>query len=82
MKHNLIVCLLLLGCRNHYNVELLNIAVSGVNVTTPASFDLSTTGGVIFDSGTTLTYLVQPAYGQFQAGVGACTRSGLLAVAV
>jgi len=63
-------------------VELLNIAVSGVNVTTPDSFDLSTTGGVIFDSGTTLTYLVQPAYGKFQEGVGACTRSGVLAIAV
>ncbi|KAG0623566.1 hypothetical protein M758_3G183700 [Ceratodon purpureus] len=55
--------------QNHYNVELLNIAVRGVNVTTPAAFDLSSTGGVIMDSGTTLTYLVQPAYGQFQAGV-------------
>lgn len=69
--------LLLLACRSHYNVELLNIAVSGVNVTTPAAFDLSTTGGVIMDSGTTLTYLVQPAYGQFQAGVGACLSAAV-----
>jgi hypothetical protein len=67
-----LIVLLLLACKNHYTVELLNIAVSGVNVTTPAVFDLSTTGGVIMDSGTTLTYLVQPAFGQFQAGVGAC----------
>lgn len=32
---------LLLGCRSHYNVELLNIGVSGTNVTTPTAFDLS-----------------------------------------
>jgi hypothetical protein len=55
--------------QNHYNVGLQNIAVDGTNVTTAASFDLSTTGGVIFDSGTTLTYLVQPAYEEFQSGV-------------
>jgi len=54
-------------------VELLNVAVNGMNVSSPASFDLATTGGVIFDSGTTLTYLVQPAYGQFQSGVSAFT---------
>lgn len=55
--------------QSHYNVELHNVAVNGVNVSSPASFDLAATGGVIFDSGTTLTYLVQPAYRQFQMGV-------------
>lgn len=55
--------------QSHYNVELLNIGVSGTNVTTPTAFDLSNSGGVIMDSGTTLTYLVQPAYDQFQAKV-------------
>lgn len=72
---------LLLGCRSHYNVELLNIGVSGTNVTTPTAFDLSNSGGVIMDSGTTLTYLVQPAYDQFQAKVRDCMRSGVLPVA-
>lgn len=44
-----------------------NIAVNGRNVTTPASFDTTSTsaGGVIMDSGTTLAYLVDPAYTQF-----------------
>ena len=74
---NLIV-LLPLACRNHYNVKLLNIAIRGVNITTTAAFDLPTAGGVIMDSGTTLTYLVQPAFGQFQAGVGACLQEQLL----
>lgn len=54
---------------DHYNVQLLNIGISGRNVTTPASFDLEYTGGVIIDSGTTLTYLVQPAYDEFRRGV-------------
>lgn len=65
------------GDRNHYNVGLQNIAVEGTNVTTAASFDLSTTGGVIFDSGTTLTYLVQPAYEEFISGVGACVAAAV-----
>lgn len=53
--------------RNHYAVGMQNIAVNGRNVTTPASFDTTSTsaGGVIMDSGTTLAYLVDPAYTQF-----------------
>lgn len=67
--------MLLLERRAHYNVELENIAVSGTNVTTAGAFDLSTTGGVIFDSGTTLTYVVTSAYRQFEAGVGLYTSN-------
>jgi len=55
-----------------------NIAVSGVNITSPASFEITATGGgVVVDSGTTLAYLPEPAYTQFvnavshiQASVG------------
>jgi len=54
----------------HYNVQMLNIAVNGVNVTTPSAFEITTSGGgVIFDSGTTLSYLTQPAYGKFLTAV-------------
>lgn len=57
-------------CRAHYNVQMLNIAVNGVNVTTPSAFEITTSGGgVIFDSGTTLSYLTQPAYGKFLTAV-------------
>lgn len=57
-------------CRAHYNVRMLNIAVNGVNVTTPSAFEITATGGgVIFDSGTTLSYLTQPAYGKFLTAV-------------
>lgn len=51
-----------------------NIAVNGVNITTPASFAIgSTGGGVIMDSGTTLSYLVDPAYTQFVTAVSIYT---------
>jgi hypothetical protein len=61
-------------CRQHYNVQLLNIAVNGMNITSPSVFTLSdksggTGGGVIFDSGTTLAYLVDPAYTNFVTAV-------------
>jgi hypothetical protein len=61
-------------CRQHYNVQLLNIAVNGMNITSPSVFTLSdksggTGGGVIFDSGTTLAYLVDPAYTSFVTAV-------------
>ena len=57
-------------CRAHYNVRMLNIAVNGVNVTTPSAFEITNSGGgVIFDSGTTLSYLTQPAYGKFLTAV-------------
>jgi hypothetical protein len=53
--------------QTHYNVAMQNIAVNGVNITTPASFAISPTtgGGVVMDSGTTLAYLPDPAYTQF-----------------
>ncbi len=61
-------------CRQHYNVQLLNIAVNGMNITSPSVFTLldksgGTGGGVIFDSGTTLAYLVDPAYTNFVTAV-------------
>lgn len=60
--------------QQHYNVQLLNIAVNGMNITSPSVFTLSdksggTGGGVIFDSGTTLAYLVDPAYTNFVTAI-------------
>ncbi|KAG0571210.1 hypothetical protein M758_6G210100 [Ceratodon purpureus] len=50
----------------HYSVGMENIAVDGVNITDPTSFAIGVSGGgVIMDSGTTLSYLVEPAYTQF-----------------
>ena len=58
------------ACRSHYTVGMENIAVNGVNITTAASFAVTATGGgVIMDSGTTLAYLVEPAYTQFVTAV-------------
>lgn len=48
----------LLGCRSYYNVELLNIGVSGMNVIIFIVFDLLNLGGVIMDSGIIFMYLV------------------------
>lgn len=57
-------------CRSHYSIKLLNIAVNGMNITTPASFEVTSGGGgVIMDSGTTLAYLVQNVYTEFIAQV-------------
>eukprot|EP00249_Psilotum_nudum_P016493 c25851_g1_i3 orf=664-2322(+) len=50
----------------HYNVELKNIAVNGVALNVdPSFYRTSNVQGTIFDSGTTLTYLTEPAFGPF-----------------
>jgi hypothetical protein len=61
-------------------VELQNIAVNNINVSQPSVFAIPNYGGggVIFDCGTTLAYIVQPAYGDFVDAVGflhACLSS-------
>jgi hypothetical protein len=60
--------------QQHYNVELQNIAVNNINVSQPSVFAIPNYGGggVIFDCGTTLAYIVQPAYGDFVDAVGPC----------
>jgi len=54
-------------CRPLYYVGMQNIAVNGVNITTPASFEISpgANEGVIMDSGTTLAALADPAFTDF-----------------
>ncbi|CAK9227007.1 unnamed protein product [Sphagnum jensenii] len=63
--------------QQHYNVELQNIAVNNINVSQPSVFAIPNYGGggVIFDCGTTLAYIVQPAYGDF---VDAVVRNALV----
>lgn len=62
--------------RSHYNVGMQNIAVSGVNITSPAAFDITNlNAGVILDSGTTLATLAEPAYTDFQSAVSPCMHA-------
>ncbi len=58
-------------CRTHYNVGLQNIAVNGVNVTTPVPFEIvpGSNDGVIMDSGTTLATVAEPAFTNFLTAV-------------
>lgn len=56
--------------QSHYNVGMQNIAVNGVNITSPAAFDITNlNAGVILDSGTTLATLAEPAYTDFQSAI-------------
>lgn len=72
------------ACRTHYNVALQNIGVNGVNVTDPTSFEITASNeGVIMDSGSTLAYLIEPAYDQFVAAVRillSYTSAGILQI--
>lgn len=50
----------------HYNVNLKAISVNGVPLTVESSaYDTTDVQGTIFDSGTTLAYLMEPAYTSF-----------------
>jgi hypothetical protein len=63
----------------HFNLYMENIAVKGVNITTPSAFDIKQVylsanlvqyvGGVILDSGSTFGLLVDPVYDEFVAAV-------------
>lgn len=57
--------------QSHYNVGMQNIAVNGMNITTPDSFTIvpGLNEGVIMDSGTTLATLAEPAFTQFLTAV-------------
>jgi hypothetical protein len=57
--------------QTHYNVGLQNIAVNGVNVTTPVSFEIvpGSNDGVIMDSGTTLATVAEPAFTNFLTAI-------------
>ncbi len=58
-------------CRTHYAAILLNIAVQGANISSSPILTNSTGAElqVIFDSGTTLAYLVEPFYTEFMTAV-------------
>jgi hypothetical protein len=57
--------------RTHYAAILLNIAVQGANISSSPILTNSTGAElqVIFDSGTTLAYLVEPFYTEFMTAV-------------
>ena len=56
--------------RPHYNVNLQSISVGGQSLAIdPSVFSTSGNKGTIVDSGTTLAYLAEPAYGPFLSAV-------------
>ncbi|CAN1252740.1 Aspartic proteinase 36 [Linum perenne] len=56
----------------HYNVNLQSISVGGQSLAIdPSVFSTSGNKGTIVDSGTTLAYLAEPAYGPFISAGGA-----------
>jgi hypothetical protein len=57
--------------RPHYNAVLVNIAVQGVNISTSTVLTSSSGSNleVIFDSGTTLAYLIEPFFTDFMNAV-------------
>eukprot|EP00250_Pteridium_aquilinum_P029906 c40312_g1_i1 orf=119-1654(+) len=56
----------LLSSLPHYNVNLRAISVSGTPLAIESSaYDTTSVQGTIFDSGTTLAYLMEPAYTSF-----------------
>jgi hypothetical protein len=66
-----LVFVFLWKCRTHYAAILLNIAVQGANISSSPILTNSTGAElqVIFDSGTTLAYLVEPFYTEFMTAV-------------
>jgi hypothetical protein len=71
VTHNTRLFCFLWKCRTHYAAILLNIAVQGANISSSPILTNSTGAElqVIFDSGTTLAYLVEPFYTEFMTVV-------------
>lgn len=56
----------IVASQTHYNVNMRAISVSGIVLNVDSSaYDTNNVQGTIFDSGTTLAYLVEPAYVAF-----------------
>ncbi|KAJ7534939.1 hypothetical protein O6H91_12G011100 [Diphasiastrum complanatum] len=65
----------------HYNVNLQNISVNGVNLSIDTSvFQTSDTRGTIFDSGTTLAYLVDEAFGPLVTSIIAAANAQVVSL--
>ncbi|KAH7838177.1 hypothetical protein Vadar_022949 [Vaccinium darrowii] len=68
----------LVASQPHYNLNLESIAVNGQTLAIASSvFATSSNGGTIVDSGTTLAYLAEDAFGPFVNGITSAVSSSV-----